>query len=365
MPEPVDFDLHGFVGIRLLDATPRDVAVVTRQVGPIQKPLERTPDVVIRFVDRLPTTTPMYYVGVDDVGFTEDAFLVLRGKHKTQVRVQIPFDKLGQQCEIICERGVPAVPLLIATINLSALQNGVLPMHASAFTYKGVGVMVTGWAKGGKTEALLSFMARGAEYVGDEWVYLSANGEKMYGIPEPIRLWRWQLQSMRQYLPTVKRKNRLKLQGLNLAARSMDAASLNGRLRYLKSASGLVKRQLNVQVPPHRLFGKDSVSLAGQLDKVFYVASYSSPEVVVEPMDSQLLAGRMAFSLQEEQEGLIAYYRRFRFSFPDAPNTLIDKIEDIQLDLLRRALDGKTTYAVYHPYPVAIATMYDAMESYL
>ena len=31
-PYPIDYDLHGIVGIRLVDATPRDEATVTRQL---------------------------------------------------------------------------------------------------------------------------------------------------------------------------------------------------------------------------------------------------------------------------------------------------------------------------------------------
>src|SRR5918997_82180 len=73
--------------------------------------------------------------------------------------------------------------IVIRFVNLTALAKGALPLHAAAFTYRGTGVVVTGWAKGGKTETLLGFMAAGAEYVGDEWVYLDANGRHVHGIP--------------------------------------------------------------------------------------------------------------------------------------------------------------------------------------
>ncbi len=187
--ETSDFDLHGIVGIRLLNATPGDIAAVNRQLGPINKPLTRTPDIVIRFVDRLSFSSPVRYLGLDDAGFTDDAFLVFRGKHQARIRVQIPFDQIGNsQCEIVCESGVPAVPLLLPILNLTAISKGVLPLHASALIYDGKGILLTGWAKGGKTETLLAFAANGAEYVGDEWVYLSSDGQHMYGIPEPIRV---------------------------------------------------------------------------------------------------------------------------------------------------------------------------------
>ena len=77
---PIDFNLHGFVGIRLLDATAKEVKTITRQLGPIQAPLTTDPDITIRFVDQLPLTSRLRYLGVNDVGFTDDAFFILRGK---------------------------------------------------------------------------------------------------------------------------------------------------------------------------------------------------------------------------------------------------------------------------------------------
>jgi hypothetical protein len=134
----VDYDLHGLAGVRLIDATPRDRAVVDAQLGPIAAPLAREPDITIRFVDRIPLSGPMRLLGVDDVGYTDDTFLVLRARHKTRARVAIPFDKVGCACEIVCERGLPAVPLLISILNLTVLAKGGLPMHASACSFMAI-----------------------------------------------------------------------------------------------------------------------------------------------------------------------------------------------------------------------------------
>src|SRR6266536_429305 len=141
--ETTDFDLHGFVGIRLIDAKPSNLAAVKRQLGPIQVSLTREPDIVIRFVAQLQLSSSVRYLGVDEAGFTDDAFLIFRGKHATNVKVQIPFDQIGsQRCEIVCETGIPAVPLLIAIINLTALSKGILPLHASALLYNGKGILI-------------------------------------------------------------------------------------------------------------------------------------------------------------------------------------------------------------------------------
>jgi hypothetical protein len=354
----VDFDLHGLAGIRLVDASPHEVAAVTRQLGPIQKPLTREPDITIRFVERLATSSRVRYLGVDEAGFTDDAFLVLRSKHKSRAKVQIPFEQIGQRCEIVCERGLPAVPLLIPILNLTVLGKGALPLHASAFNYRGAGVLTTGWSKGGKTETLLAFMSRGAEYIGDEWVYITSDGKQMHGIPEPIRVWDWHLQDLPHYRELVGRGDRAKLgaiKAVQSAGRVMPG-KVSGRVMPL------LKRQLFVDVHPKTLFGSGFGAMSGSLDKIFFVASHETPDVVVQQLDPQEIAQRMVFSLQYERLPFMAFYMMFRFAFPERSNALIEGAEELQRTVLTRVLADKEAYSVYHPYPVSIPSLFDAIS---
>lgn len=369
--ETTDFDLHGIVGIRVINATPGDLNAIKRQLGPIQNPLSKKPDIVIRFVDRMSSSSAVRYLGVDDAGFTDDAFLVFRGKYQSRVKVQIPFEQIGNgQCEIICESGVPAVPLLIPIINLTALSNGALPLHASALVYDGKGILITGWAKGGKTETLLAFVANGAQYVGDEWVYLSIDGKHMYGIPEPIRIWYWHLQEMSHYRNMVKRSDLARLQALNFFVKFLERIERMGADRrsaffqVLRRFTALVKRQLYVQLPPEKLFGKKPGDLTVSPDKIFFVASHAEPELIVKPIDSQEVAERMVFSLQEERMDFMSYYLKYRFAFPACSNSLIDQAEEIQRRMLLNILAGKDAYGVYHPYPFKIPTLFEVIRPY-
>lgn len=368
--QTIDYDLHGLAGVRLIDAAPGDVAAVTRQLGPIQAPLARDPDIVIRFVDHLPTASRVRYLGVDEAGFTDHAFLVLRSKHKARARVQIPFQHIGNQCEIVCERGLPGVPLLIPILNLTVLNKGALPLHASAFTYNGVGVLATGWSKGGKTETLLAFAARGAEYIGDEWVYVSGDGRRMCGIPEPIRVWDWHLQDLPQYRTLVGRGDRARLRTIKLV-QSVDRAMPQGvrhtffPARMMSRITPVLKQQLYVDIHPKRLFGSRFGTLSGTFDRLFFVVSHDLPDVTVQPIDPQEVARRMVFSLQHERLDFMAYYLKFRFAFPDAANPLIECAEELQRDRLARVLAGKDAYAVYHPYPVPIPSLFDAISPLL
>jgi hypothetical protein len=369
--ETTDFDLHGIVGIRLLNATPSDVAAVRRQLGPIQAPLSRTPDIVICFVDKIPSAAPVRYLGLDDVGFTEDAFLLFRGKYQMRVKVQIPFQHIGsQQCEIVCESGLPAVPLLIAILNLTVLSKGALPLHASAFNYNGKGILTTGWSKGGKTEMLLTYAAHGAEYIGDEWVYLSSDGEHMYGIPEPIRVWKWHLKELSYYKAKVSNRDLLRLRVLNMVIKSLDrfeesrATRGSSLVKLSRRVNAILHRQINVDIPPEKLFGKTVGATTGHPDKVFFVATQESPEIRVEPIDPHEIVQRMVFSLQEERGEFLSYYQKFRFAFPQSSNPFIDQIEETQRRILTNVLVGKEAYAVYHPYPFSLSKLFEVTHPY-
>jgi hypothetical protein len=368
--ETSDFDLHGIVGIRLLNAAPGDIAAVRQQLGPIEKPLSRAPDIVIRFVDQMTFSSRIRYLGVDDAGFTDDAFLIFRGKHKRRVKVQIPFDQIGsQQCQIVCESGVGAVPLLIAVLNLTALSKGTLPLHASALRYNGKGILVTGWAKGGKTETLLAFVANGAEYIGDEWVYISSDGQRMYGIPEPTRIWYWHLQEMSHYKAMVNRRDLLRLQTLNATANLMERieSSRLGRGstgRFIGWLRGLVKQQLNIQLPPEKLFGRKPGDGTVRPEKIFWVASHAQSDLVIQQIDPQDVARSIVFSLQEERMGFMSYYLKYRFAFPECSNSLIDQAEEIQRNILLKIFADKEAYAVYHPYPFSIPMLFEALRPY-
>ncbi len=188
-------DLHGLLTIALADAGPSDVKAIARQLGPLPRVTGagREPDITIRFVDRVDVQGPLRLLG-REAAAGDDEFFVLRGRRKTTVRVKIPVADIGTTpLEIVAERGLSAVPYLLPIVMLTLLSKGTVPIHASAFVAGGRGTLVTGWAKGGKSEALLAFADRGATYVGDEWVFVTADGATMAGLPEPMRLWDWQL----------------------------------------------------------------------------------------------------------------------------------------------------------------------------
>jgi hypothetical protein len=365
--QEVDFDLHGLAGVRLLGASPADVAVVRKQLGLAQAPLDREPDIVIRFVDRLATGSRMRYVGVGEAAFTDDSFLVLRSKHKAPARVEMAFTQIGEAVEVVCEHGLPAVPFLIPILNLTVLARGALPLHASAFVHQGTGVVATGWTKGGKTEALLAFAVRGAEYVGDEWVYVAADGSRVHGIPEPIRIWGWHLRQLPQYEALVSRADQTRLRAIELflgAERALRRVRPGrGPAGALTRLAPLLSRQLFVDIEPARLFGRVGAQSA-TFDRLFFLVSSDAPEIAVEPVDPLNVGERMVFSLQHERLDFMAAYLKYRFAFPAAANVFIEELEEIQRKALAQAFADKPAFVVHHPYPCSLDALFEAMSPY-
>jgi hypothetical protein len=359
----VDFDLHGVVGVRLLGASESDLRAVQEQLGLPPGALSREPDVTIRFSERLHLPR-LRLLGLDDAGFTDDAFVLLRGRHKSRVRVQVPMAEVGGRCEIACESGLPAVPLLIAIVNLTALGKGVLPLHACAFVHRGTGVVVTGWAKGGKTETLLGFMARGATYVGDEWVYLSADGRRVHGIPEPLTVWDWHLDDVPEYRTRLTPAERARQRAVR-AAHAADRRAKGAPARLLRRALPVLEGQAAVQVEPGRLFGPGRYAPEAPFDALVLTMSHEDAATTVEEIDPGEVARRMVSSLQYERLDLLAAYHKYQFAFPGSKNPNIEQAGERQKELLERALAGKPAWVVAHPYPVPVDAVVRAMEPLL
>jgi hypothetical protein len=363
---PADFDLHGLAGIRVIDGSERDVAAVAAQLGPLPRHLDRAPDIVIRFVDRIDHRARLRYLGARETGWSEEGFFVLRSR-KQPVVVRVPMAEIGGACEILAERGVPAIPFLIAILNLTVLGNGALPLHAAAFELDGVGTLVTGWSKGGKTELLMGAVGAGARYIGDEWVYLTTDGT-MRGIPEPVRLWDWHLDQLPAARAHLAAGDRLKLSGIH-ALRRLDRATPR-RLRpfppnrLLNRAMPILEGQLHVDLAPDRLFGPLG-ALIGSVDRVLLTVSAAGPETTVEPIEPGEVARRMAASLAYERDDLTLLFHQARYADPDLRNEHLETFDARQRELLGQILVGRPAWIVTHPYPVDLAALFDAVRHVL
>ena len=365
----VDFDLHGIVGVRVVGATRRESDAVRRQLGPIEGRLRRPPDITVRFTDEV-RTAPSRILGNHDVAFSGDAFYLLRGRGHASTEIGIAFDQLGDTVELLCRRGTYGVPHLLQIINLTALARGHLALHASCVEHDGLRVLITGWAKGGKTETLLALMANGARYIGDEWIYLDPVSRVARGIPEPIRLWKWQLDAMPDYRRRVSRASRARLGALGAATgiahclRAAGGNSRSGPASLVRRGLPILERQLSVQVPPAVLFG-DTIGAMDEtsaVDVVILPMTHDHHTVECAPINGWEVASRMGASLAFERVEFLSQYLAFLFAFPDRRNEWLESVPAQENRLLHNALDGLPAFTLLHPLPMNIPELYEALE---
>jgi hypothetical protein len=362
----VDFNIHDTVGIRLINPTARDAARLTKLLAPFQATLEREPDITVRF-ERDLSPPALNYLGVNSMAFTQEDFYLL-DRNSGQVAARIPFDEIGQPCEIVCQSGLGFVPQLFELTRLAFLRKNYVSLHGAAFLYNGKGILVAGWSKGGKTETLVSFANHGAHYIADEWVLLSGDGQRMLGLPIPVTLWDWQLEQMS---PDLLPKMSSERKTLFRSIRSLEAVHNTfgrGRLKDffpLKALGRLMpvfRTRLAVRESPHILF-KDRYCHQGvTVDKLFLVMSHSEPDIVTAPCDPSEIAQRMVNSNEYEETHLLQCYRAFKFAFPQRENQFLERVAELRKSLLHSALEGKEAYQVFHPYPMSFEQLFSRLQ---
>lgn len=364
----VDFDIHGIVGIRLVNPTARDTARITKLLAPFQTRLHREPDITIRFEDDL-SPPSLNYLGLDSAAFTEDDFYLL-DRNSGKVVAQIPYDEVGQPYEIKCQSNADKIPQLFELIRLAFLRKNYISLHGAAFLYNGKGILVAGWSKGGKTETLVSFANHGAFYVADEWVLLSGDGQRMLGLPIPVTLWDWQLEQVSpEIIPGMSFDRKVLFKSIYFLDAVYDKLG-RGRLanffpvKALGRLMPVVKMRLNIRESPHILF-KDRYCVKGAtVDKLFLVISHSEPDIKITPCDPDEFARRMENSNEYEEARLAQYYRTFKYAFPQRENKFLDSAPELRSDLLHKALVGKEIYKVFHPYPVSFDELFKHLQPF-
>lgn len=337
-----DFDLHGRVLLRLVNAPPPVCTAVTAETGlpPTHLP-ERTPGIIVDFVDDLPLAQPIRRIG-RTAGFSGDLFLLGPASGRLTA---IALDRLDDESiRLTCERGVVYIPHLVSLINLAMLRSGVLPLHASAVVVDGRGIVITGWSKGGKTEAVLGIMAAGGTFVADEWCYLDPGERRVLGLRHTIRVWDWQL---RQF-PALRR---------TLTAKQRARLTASGWLARAETFRGALEPTLGTYAAPEQLFAPDRLADRAGLDELVFVEAWDSPDIRTGAADPAQVAARMRASLRAERADLAADVEKFAHAFPDRPATTLDRAATDEAGLLDAAFAGLPTRVVSHPYPADLRAL--------
>ena len=362
----VDYNLHNIVKIRLLNPTLSDEKSFDGFLGDYKKSFVGEPDITIKYNAKL-FFENLTYIGLNYAGYNNEGFYILsNGRHN--IKVKIPFEKIGKNCIIECESGIKGIPLLNQVISLTFMSKGYVPVHASAFLFEGSGVLVMGWSKGGKTESLLSFALKGAKYVGDEIVFISGDGSKMFGIPVSVCIWEWQFEQIKSLLPKIRGQKKILFANIHLLEgiyRIFNNSVFKNTypIKMIGEVLPSFQKQLNIRVTPIKIFNNYIRNELTAIDKIILVFSHASDEIKIEQIDSIELISRMINSHEYEFDTFIQFYRTFKFAFPHLINELLENLNSTQAKLLSKAMEGKEVYKVSHPYPISFEKLFLEMKN--
>jgi len=356
-PTAATLTIADAVNVEISPCGPEQLRTVGRQLGRLAA--ERVPtgnapgnmDISIEFV---PTSKPsrLVFAGASDAGRTLDHFVLFSGEHAVRydladseaIRIRAPSD---------CS----TVPLLVPLISAVAARKGRMPIHGSAFVWKGRCVLVTGWSKGGKTETLLPFVLDGADYVGDEWLFLSED-RIVTGIPEPIRIWDRQLAEFPGLRSKTPARARAKM------AMWRMASGLFGAFRHpeLDRVQRAVDRQRNVQIDPLDLFGAGSCRASAPVDTLVVVASSDDPDTTIERLEPADAAAAVAATTRYEHLRVLEAELKHQYLFPGRPAALWSEV-DRRLDALPSVIAHLAAFRVLHPHPARSTDLYAAVSA--
>jgi len=105
-----------------------------------------------------------------------DPICIIDVEPEAPAGIIVDFEKFGPGCRLSCGAGTSELELL-PWVNLLLPVSRMLSLHASAFTWKGDGTVVTGSAGSGKTGVLLAAIHQGAGAIGDECLWLDSNSQ--------------------------------------------------------------------------------------------------------------------------------------------------------------------------------------------
>ena len=355
-----DFNLFGVLGIRLVNPEEIHIKSISRLTGITPSAINGKPDITITYTDKIDSKN-LTFVGLD-AGFDYSNFYLLK-KNQQLNKVIIPFDKIGNRCEIICEKSITEIPMLNYIINLSFLSKNWIAVHSSSFVYDEKGVLVLGWTKGGKTETLISFLTNGAKFVSDEWTIISEFGKSLYGMPVAICIWEFYFNEVKNILPKISPHKKFVFSlihfiqsiyklGVRFGFQNSEA------IKIIKRISDRAKKNLNIRVLPKDLINIKIAETAAPLHKVIFSVSSQNNEMTINKISAQEVIERMIQSNREEYSSLFSYYSAFRFAFPDRKNALFEKFDELQKKIFDSCFAGKDIYKVIHPYPAPINKMY-------
>lgn len=345
------FDLKGYINLQVIGAEEKEIKLIQKQLGVTGGAnASKDVDITLRFVEHL-APEKINFVGFNKFGYTDKEFYLLNPLTGS-VETQIPLNQIGDKCEIFCQRGINRIPLLIEILKISFLQKNILSLHASAFEYDRKGIVMMGWAHGGKTSALLAYMQKGAKFVADDWVLYDLEKDHVFGFSGKLSLSENHLQQMPVLQSNLGYSNKIYLMGLNILINLFQQVINVFKIRMLHKLVHKLRDNLRVDLRPQDIFQSEKIAEHCSPRKFMLMTSHNQNSVEVQPITSAELIDAYHQANDNDYSQLHETYLAYRFAFPSRRNMNIEKRHITETRLLKMALVDKQTLRIFHPYPL-------------
>jgi hypothetical protein len=371
----VDYDIHGILGLRLIDPTPSLARLVARQLDPWRPaPLASAPDVSISRSVAPTSRGNRYRLG--DAGdsqeceFNDSEFILRKGG----MSVSIPFASIGDGC-VIGWSGRGGMRRLMIDYVRPALQISLLPkdrlaVHSAAVSYEGRGILLSGWAESGKTEAMLGFLQAGAAFVSDKWTIVDGDGSSIRHFPTPITVRNWMIDLIPGLRARLKGAELLRARAAALMTSVLETEALS-RAPLPAGVKGLAELAGRVSVTPSQLLGKDGdgggrwqSTPSAPLESLFLLVTSGEDRIAVREADTDEVAARLADCAAYERRAFFGLYQRFKYAFPGRRNSLIEDAREAESGMLAKALASKRVFVVEVPFPFDPSALFRAIQPF-
>jgi hypothetical protein len=232
----------------------------------------------------------------NDYSFFEGGFVRFESRGKIEFRP----GKITMEGEV--DEARLEARFLLPWVNQALLQKGWCLAHASAIVYKGSAIIFPAMGGTGKTAIMLEFLSRGADFMGDDQVMVSQEGE-MALYPRWIHMMEYNWTIFPELFPNAfpdmdERKKQEKV--LRKYRRGLRMKGGNPASRYLKGHYTSYY-YYDARVRPERMFPESKVVLSARVKCAFFLEKNEATPMIVDSSPSRL--ARMAVSSSELESG--------------------------------------------------------------
>lgn len=361
-------NIHDIVEIELNNITKEIEDYVKKYYSSFIEDDAKQPDIQINFVDRLEIKNCEY---LGDIAMYNKNHLFLVD-HKGS-KANIFFEDSENGFNISCEKAFDITTLFISILEqlLEYLlnKNNAAFIHASCVFYRGRCIMFHGWRGSGKTGVLLNFLAEGAEYMSDDIVIVSGEGNAL-SFPSGINLTDFNFKE----LPELKRVRNAQFSlevSIKKLLRLLYKLSTYVPLNTLKRIGDDVNKInthyliISNRVPFKKLFPKGNIRKSSSINEVYFLNRTETKNIEVTNIGKRCAVTKMLHCREYERiehTRFHSYFDLFSFAFAKKNNPF-EKSYGKKREILSNALNGKKIYDIKIPLNMSSREVFKFLRS--